>query len=130
MNLRCPSLASIFILSDISVKVPNRIIPAHKIVLAARSNDWSDENLLETSSLGMHVEILVIICQNSNTSSYFIILIRDSMVLDWTDMSSEIGVTLLKWIYTDQVDFSRGENFTLDLMKVANVYHLNDLISK
>lgn len=45
-------------------------------------------------------------------------------------MSSEIGMALLKWIYTDQVDFSRGENFTLDLMKVASVYQLNDLISK
>lgn len=58
------------------------------------------------------------------------ILINNSMVSDWTDMSTEIGMALLKWIYTDQVDFSRGENFTLDLMKVANVYHLNDLISK
>lgn len=60
----------------------------------------------------------------------FHILMNNSYVSDWTHMSSEIGLALLKWIYTDQVDFSRGENFTLDLMKMANIYQLDDLISK
>jgi len=37
---------------------------------------------------------------------------------------------MLKWVYTDQVDFSRGDNFVLDLMRTANVYRLEDLVAK
>lgn len=58
----------IFIFSDISVKVPDRIIPAHKIVLAARCNNWSDANLLEICSLGMDVEIILGLNSNTNNS--------------------------------------------------------------
>lgn len=37
---------------------------------------------------------------------------------------------MLKWVYTDQVDFSHGDSFTLDLMRTANVYKLEDLVAK
>lgn len=52
------------------------------------------------------------------------------IVVDWTHMSSDIGSALVKWIYTDQVDFNKGEDFTLELIKIANQYRLDDLISK
>ena len=50
--------------------------------------------------------------------------------VDWTCMGNDIGSALIKWIYTDQVDFSKGEDFTLELIKIANEYRLEDLISK
>lgn len=37
---------------------------------------------------------------------------------------------MLKWVYTDQVDFSRGDSFTLDLMRTANIYKLEDLVAR
>lgn len=52
------------------------------------------------------------------------------MFIDWTNYGSDIGLALLKWVYTDQVDFSKGEDFTLELIKIANVYELYDLIAK
>lgn len=61
------------------MKVPSRIIPAHKIVLAARSNNWSDANLLEISSLGMDVELfLTYRSQNLsiNDSRFALIILR------------------------------------------------------
>ena len=52
------------------------------------------------------------------------------LYVDWTCMGNDIGSALIKWIYTDQVDFSKGEDFTLELIKIANEYRLEDLISK
>ena len=37
---------------------------------------------------------------------------------------------MLKWIYTDQVDFSSGEVYTLELMKIANKFKLQELVTK
>lgn len=54
----------------------------------------------------------------------------NSDLLDWTDIGVDTGLALLKWIYTDQVDFSKGEDFTLNLIKIANLYQLEDLIAK
>lgn len=49
---------------------------------------------------------------------------------DWSDLLPEVGMSMLKWVYTDQVDFSRGDNFVLDLMRTANVYRLEDLVAR
>ena len=49
---------------------------------------------------------------------------------DWSDLVPEVGMSVLKWVYTDQVDFSRGDNFVLDLMRTANVYRLEDLVAR
>ncbi|XKL64859.1 hypothetical protein PGB90_004945 [Kerria lacca] len=86
--------------SDLNIQLPNRNVSAHKLVLTARSNNWGKINLSEVDSL------------------------------DWTNYGSDIGLALLKWVYTDQVDFSKGEDFTLELIKIANVYELYDLIAK
>ncbi|XP_065201380.1 rabankyrin-5 [Planococcus citri] len=86
--------------SDLTILLSNREVPAHKIIFKARSNAWGSVNLTDTSTL------------------------------DWSDMSIDTALALLKWIYTDQVDFSKGEDFTLDLMKTANTYQLDDLIAK
>lgn len=49
---------------------------------------------------------------------------------DWSDLVPEVGMSILKWVYTDQVDFSRGDSFVLDLMRTANMYRLEDLVAK
>lgn len=50
--------------------------------------------------------------------------------LDWTSLPLDVGKVLLKWIYTDQVDFSKGDSFTLSLMKTADTFVLDDLVNK
>lgn len=50
--------------------------------------------------------------------------------LDWTALPLDVGKALLKWIYTDQVDFSKGDSFILSLMKTANSFVLDDLVNK
>jgi hypothetical protein len=49
---------------------------------------------------------------------------------DWTTLPLDVGKALLKWIYTDQVDFSKGDSFTLSLMKTADTFVLDDLVNK
>jgi hypothetical protein len=49
---------------------------------------------------------------------------------DWSDLVPEVGTAMLKWVYTDHVDFSHGDSFTLDLMRTANIYRLEDLVAK
>ncbi|KAJ9588903.1 hypothetical protein L9F63_017781 [Diploptera punctata] len=85
---------------DMKVQLNGRLIPAHRFVLAARSDCWGVPSLADVDSL------------------------------DWSELGCEVGVAMLKWVYTDQVDFSRGDSFTLDLMKTANTYKLEDLVAK
>ncbi|XP_023713314.1 rabankyrin-5 isoform X2 [Cryptotermes secundus] len=82
------------------VKLNGRLIPAHRFVLAARSEYWGVPSLVDVD------------------------------FLDWSDLVPEVGTAMLKWVYTDQVDFSHGDSFTLDLMRTANVYKLEDLVAK
>lgn len=86
--------------SDLKIQFSNLIVPAHKIVFIARGTNWSPEDMSEVETL------------------------------DWDHLGTEVGMALIKWIYTDQVDFSKGEDFTLNLMKVANEYNLDDLVTK
>lgn len=82
--------------SDIKVKLNGRLVPAHRLVLEARSEHWGS--------------------------------LSDS--LDWSFLEPEVGFAVLKWVYTDLVDFSQGDSFTLDLMKTANKFHLDELVAK
>ncbi|XP_067015008.2 rabankyrin-5 [Anabrus simplex] len=86
--------------SDMKVKLDGRFIPAHRFVLAARSELWGVPSLAEVESL------------------------------DWSNLDPEVGTAMLKWVYTDVVDFTRGDNFTLDLMRCANKFKLEDLVAK
>ncbi|KAK3918452.1 Rabankyrin-5, partial [Frankliniella fusca] len=86
--------------SDITVKLKSREIPAHSFVLAARSQDWGSQSLSECKSL------------------------------DWTNLESNVAETLLRWVYTDQVDLSGGDGHLLDLMRAASTFSLEDLVNK
>ncbi|XP_045517988.1 rabankyrin-5 [Pieris brassicae] len=86
--------------SDISIKLQSKSMPGHKFVLNARSDDWNED------ALKNHTE------------------------LDWSSLPDDVGSALLKWLYTDLVDLSRGELFALQLMKSAASFKLYGLVGK
>lgn len=57
----------------------------------------------------------------------FFLSINFQFFSDWIDLDSHVGTVLLKWIYTDLVE---QENLTLELMKAASNFHLNELVEK
>ncbi|XP_050418090.2 gastrula zinc finger protein XlCGF26.1 [Patella vulgata] len=54
--------------------------------------------------------------------------------LDLTDLEYEVGYTMIKWLYTDEVDKSLNiedqERFTIELMKQASRFKLHDLYKR
>ncbi|CAG2167793.1 unnamed protein product [Oppiella nova] len=49
--------------------------------------------------------------------------------LDLSHVNSEVGFHLVRWVYTDAIDFShRNEDFILDVMRSAKRYDLNPLV--
>lgn len=49
---------------------------------------------------------------------------------DWSSLPDDVGAALLKWLYTDVVDLSRGDAFALQLMKSAASFKLYGLVGK
>ncbi|XP_060806538.1 rabankyrin-5 isoform X1 [Amyelois transitella] len=86
--------------SDITIKLQSKSMPGHKFVLNARSDDWNEEAL------------------------------KGLEELDWSSLPDEVGAALLKWLYSDVVDLSRGDHFALQLMKSAASFKLHGLVSK
>ncbi|OAD58199.1 Ankyrin repeat and FYVE domain-containing protein 1 [Eufriesea mexicana] len=83
--------------SDVIIKLIDREIPAHKFVLSARTDFFGDSMLAEVT------------------------------ILDWTYLDPNIGLVLLKWIYTGKVS---QDNLTLDLMKAASNFQLSELVEQ
>ncbi|XP_031365201.1 rabankyrin-5 isoform X2 [Apis dorsata] len=83
--------------SDITIKLRDQEIPAHKFILSARTDFFSESILTEVT------------------------------ILDWTHLEPNVGLILLKWIYTGKV---LQENLTLDLMKAASNFQLLDLVDQ
>ncbi|XP_064612506.1 rabankyrin-5-like [Liolophura sinensis] len=75
-------------------------IQAHKFVLAARSDCWGVSNLEDVSEL------------------------------DFTDFNVEVGLGILKWVYTDQIDIKNDDTFLLELLKASSRFKLTDLRKK
>ncbi|XP_017086725.1 rabankyrin-5 isoform X2 [Drosophila eugracilis] len=60
--------------ADIYIRTLEKVYPAHKIVLHARSEKWRD------------------------------ILLGNVRELDWSDLNDDVVTALLNWIYTDHID--------------------------
>ena len=43
------------------------------------------------------------------------------------DVSSSVGLTLMKWVYTDQAEIPNDEAFLIELVKAAKKYRLKAL---
>lgn len=85
------------IYSDIAVRLKDKAVPVHKFVLSARSEEWRED------------------------------VLADLTELDWTDMDSDVGNTLLRWIYTDVIDL-QNDKITLDLLRIAHRFKLVPLL--
>ena len=43
------------------------------------------------------------------------------------DVSSSVGLTLMKWVYTDKAEIPHDEGFLIELVKAAKKYRLKEL---
>ncbi|XP_053963428.1 rabankyrin-5 [Anastrepha ludens] len=84
------------IYSDICIRIGDVTKPAHKFVLHARSEKWNEEVL-----------------NNINE-------------LDWSTLEEDVGVSLLRWIYTDVADL-KNSRFALELLRAAHSFKLPGL---
>lgn len=60
--------------SDIKIKLCDRKINAHKLVLHARSNLWDETNLIDQNEL------------------------------DWSELNPEVAEAIILWLYTNKID--------------------------
>lgn len=55
--------------SDITIRLNDKTIPAHKFVLNARSEEWREEVLADISELGSYyhfIQIMYFLCSSNN----------------------------------------------------------------
>ncbi|XP_033101064.1 rabankyrin-5-like isoform X2 [Anneissia japonica] len=83
--------------SDLTIAVDGKEVKAHRFVLGARSNNWGVADLADVQSL------------------------------DFTGIPYDVAMTLLKWVYTDQVELQSDDSFILQLMSAASTYELDVL---
>lgn len=83
--------------SDITVCYSGKKVRSHKVILTARSDCWCDGELADLNELEL------------------------------TDVSVEVGNTLIKWVYTDKADIRNDESFIMELVRAANRYKLRAL---
>lgn len=83
--------------SDITIKLKDKDMPGHKFILNARSEEWSETVLASTTEL------------------------------NWTDLEGEVGLALLRWIYTDVVDLQH-DILALGLLKISRKFKLPGLM--
>lgn len=87
--------------SDLKILLSDKTLNGHKFVLSARSDRWSKADFATVTQL------------------------------DLTSLDSDIAFSLMKWVYTDYMDFSgRPEEFILDMMRVAKEFDLLSLVQK
>nr|XP_037289089.1 LOW QUALITY PROTEIN: rabankyrin-5-like [Rhipicephalus microplus] len=97
------TVASLFdqeLYSDLTVQLNGKSIRAHKFVLSCRSQTWGVGNLADVDTL------------------------------DLTDIQPDVGLVLLRWVYTDQMESGLQDGFLLDLMKTAKRFSLDSLLSR
>ena len=83
--------------SDITIKLKDKSMPAHKFVLNARSEEWREEVIANVDEL------------------------------DWSDLDTDAGYALLRWIYTDVVDLQH-DSLALSLLKTSHRFKLPGLM--
>ena len=87
--------------SDLTILTTATQLAAHKFVLDSRSSSWGVPSLSEVQTL------------------------------DWRELEEEVSSTLLRWVYTDTVSLSggdQGDRFTLQLMAAASKFSLQQLV--
>lgn len=85
--------------SDIKINLSSRTVRAHKLILHARSEYWQNNDNLDSVQ-----------------------------ELDWRNMEDEVATSLLRWLYTDQIDI-HGDLLALGLLKVSHKFYLPKLLT-
>lgn len=49
------------------------------------------------------------------------------LLITISDISSAVGLTLMKWVYTDKAEIPHDEAFLIELVKAATKYRLKEL---
>uniref|UniRef100_A0A1B6G1J7 FYVE-type domain-containing protein n=2 Tax=Cuerna arida TaxID=1464854 RepID=A0A1B6G1J7_9HEMI len=89
------------------------------------SNLYSDMKILvKDREIPVHKIVL------ASRSNDWGVNLSDVSSLDWTNMEKNVGQALVRWIYTDVVDFPQSDEFSLSLMKRASGLHLEELVSR
>lgn len=52
---------------------------------------------------------------------------RLSLVIRLLDCKPEVAMAMLRWVYTDELELTEDDAFLIDLMKLANRFHLQVL---
>ena len=88
--------------SDITVQLSDKSVPAHKLVLCARSQHWTstDEDLVKTDTL------------------------------DLKHLTPYVANLMLKWVYTDAIIMPQEQSATIELLSSANQFKLGQLKEK
>ena len=89
-------------LSDITVKMCTRTVPAHRVVLCARSDAW----VLADPQLTKSTEV------------------------DLSHLTITAATTLLRWAYTDSMAAFSSQELVVELLSAGNQYRLGELKSR
>ena len=88
--------------SDVIIKLADRQMPGHRLILATRSSGWDNQD-----------------DRMSHTKE-----------LDLSHLSPNVAVTIIKWVYTDQVQLPQDEAFVSETLVGAEKYKLVELKEK
>lgn len=86
--------------SDIKIKLKDRTINAHKLVLCARSELWTE----------------IISSNNKNE-------------LDWSEIDTDVAEKILQWLYTNDIQLINDE-LTLKIIRKAHEFKLTSLVER
>lgn len=88
--------------SDVILKLADRQLPGHRLILATRSSSWDHED-----------------DRMSHTKE-----------LDLSHLSPNVAVAIIKWVYTNQVQLPQDEAFVMETLVGAEKYKLIELKEK
>lgn len=86
--------------SDVKIRLKDRVINAHKLILSARSDLWAES----------------IATNNKNE-------------LDWSDIDVEVAEKILQWLYTNDIQLINDE-LTLKIIRKAHEFKLSSLVER
>ena len=88
--------------SDAVIKLSDRQLPGHRLILATRSSHWDD--------------------QDDRMSS--------TKEIDLSSLTPNVATTIIKWVYTNQVYLPQDEEFVIETLVGAERYKLIELKEK
>lgn len=84
-------------------------------------------NVRNTSSTSVNVLLIV---SFSTINMYEVANSTPDCLPDWTNIQRDVGLALIKWVYTDQLELPQEDEFMLSLMGCASSFHLTNLVKR